>query len=619
MAALTSALNAVSPKCVELGWTVFWQSIVLVSFVAAVVALTLRRSSPALRFWVWQVLAIKLLVMPFWTHAVPLAWTSTVASQGSVGAQVPAAIPGSATEAEGEPHVPQVQREMHSTANAGGSRHAAKPPTLAWQSWLILAWGAVVLAQGARLAREHVRLTRSIRRAVPANEALLQEVSEAAQRIGLNRLPRVVVAITEHSPFVCGIRHPVLVIPAELVTILGVSQRQQVLLHELAHLRRHDLVWGWIGQCVRSLYFFHPAAHWLAYRLRLESELACDQWAMGISGQGPAEYASTLLSVMAHGPKASRMTAAAASAAGHPQLSTFWKRRLAMLPSLNRAALRPSGRALAVVVVLGLAVLSVPTLRLASVLLGSPPADGPAEGGAESSVASAAVDNATAQPVGGKDVVDERAPEFLPRPSKQEERIEKALEKPVDVNFADTPLEEAIVSLMESADLPHYIDRTALAENGVALDDRITLKLKATPLESVLRLLLNPAQLDFFPKNDVLMITTADRACDALITRTYPIRDLYPEEGKEAGKPAEPAPAADARPGRRSKVNELMNALTSTIQPDSWEELSGPGCLTYVSATGSLVIRQTRPVHREIVQLLRDLRAAKRVGSVAAK
>jgi hypothetical protein len=67
-----------------------------------------------------------------------------------------------------------------------------------------------------------------------------------------------------------------------------------------------------------------------------------------------------------------------------------------------------------------------------------------------------------------------------------------------------------------------------------------------------------------------------------------------------------------------TRFTNLINAITSTVQPDSWEDLSGPGSVIAVAATNSLVIRQTRSVHREVLQLLRDLRAAKRVPQPAS-
>jgi beta-lactamase regulating signal transducer with metallopeptidase domain len=82
--------------------------------------------------------------------------------------------------------------------------------------------------------------------------------------------------------------------------------------HELAHIKRRDLVWGWIPEVARMVYFFHPVAHWTAARIRLERELACDQVAMHQSGRGPAEYAQTLVRVLGAGPRTSAFRTSAA-------------------------------------------------------------------------------------------------------------------------------------------------------------------------------------------------------------------------------------------------------------------------------------------------------------------
>ena len=53
------------------------------------------------------------------------------------------------------------------------------------------------------------------------------------------------------------------------------------------------------------------------------------------------------------------------------------------------------------------------------------------------------------------------------------------------------------------------------------------MKLKGARLEGVLNLILKPVQLAFLPENDVLVITTAAKAAENRITRTYPVSDLY--------------------------------------------------------------------------------------------
>jgi beta-lactamase regulating signal transducer with metallopeptidase domain len=98
---------------------------------------------------------------------------------------------------------------------------------------------------------------------------------------------------------VCGLWRRTLVLPHDLLAALTPDQLRQVLLHELAHIRRGDLLWGWLPEIARMVWFFHPVSYWVGSRIRLERELACDQLAMALSGQNAATYAETLVRVVA--------------------------------------------------------------------------------------------------------------------------------------------------------------------------------------------------------------------------------------------------------------------------------------------------------------------------------
>ncbi len=71
------------------------------------------------------------------------------------------------------------------------------------------------------------------------------------------------------------------------------DERRAVLAHELAHVRRGDFAAGVAAQLAVALHFYHPLAHWLAARLRLEQELAADAWGARLSGGKPS-YLATL-------------------------------------------------------------------------------------------------------------------------------------------------------------------------------------------------------------------------------------------------------------------------------------------------------------------------------------
>lgn len=146
--------------------------------------------------------------------------------------------------------------------------------------------------------------------------ALLGLRDDLADQLKLVQCPTIVTAEYDGSPFVCGVRSPALVLPRGVTDELDLDQFRQVLAHELAHVRRRDLVWGWIAETARILYFFHPVAHWVSYRVRLERELACDQIAMHLSGFDAGSYAETLVQVASRASEPSLLKAAANASAG---------------------------------------------------------------------------------------------------------------------------------------------------------------------------------------------------------------------------------------------------------------------------------------------------------------
>ena len=266
-----------------------WQSAILVAL-AAVVAWLLRRSSPVVRYWLWQIVAVKLLVMPFWVLYVPLpTWADRPVEQSATLQPVAAPV---------ETPIGSALRDPTALAESPGgevampSRSPWQPlAAVTWQAWLLLAWSAAVLWQLARLVGQRFRLARLLRQGAAADADLAGLVTELAGRLGLRRVPAAVVVAGDCPLFVCGLWRPRLVLPRRLMESLDSSQRRQVILHELAHVKRRDLAWGWPVEIARIVYFFHPLVYWVARQLRLERELACDQLAMAHSGHPPAEYA----------------------------------------------------------------------------------------------------------------------------------------------------------------------------------------------------------------------------------------------------------------------------------------------------------------------------------------
>jgi beta-lactamase regulating signal transducer with metallopeptidase domain len=305
-------LNSWSAAWVALLWAIVWQSMLLAGAVA-VVCFLLRRAAPGVRYWLWQIVVLKLLLMPFWTLAVPVP--ALVKDAQRAGPAI--------AEDRGSGDGPRASLpilfapEPAVALPAGNAREPLRPlwfEQVAWQAWLLLAWLLLVFVQGGRLLRQRYRLGCFLRQATPATDpALVMLLRDLAGQLGLRRVPRILLTAGDGSPFVCGLWRSALVLPRTLLAALDQAQLRQVLLHELAHLQRRDLFWCWIPELARIVYFFHPVVHWACYHIRLERELACDQIAMRLSGHDAADYAETLIQVVAHASQPAVLKAAAAS------------------------------------------------------------------------------------------------------------------------------------------------------------------------------------------------------------------------------------------------------------------------------------------------------------------
>ena len=115
----------------------------------------------------------------------------------------------------------------------------------------------------------------------------------------------------------------------------------------------------------------------------------------------------------------------------------------------------------------------------------------------------------------------------LANPGSKEQKIYAALDEPVSrFEFNETPLREVIAQLRDAHGIPVELDQKALEEAGVDLDTPITQNLSGISLRSALRLLLGNIDLTYLVKNEVLLITTKEKAQENLVVKVYPVADL---------------------------------------------------------------------------------------------
>jgi beta-lactamase regulating signal transducer with metallopeptidase domain len=296
----------------------------VVLVLAAVVTVFLRRSPASLRHFVWTLACGGVLALPLASALLP-NWSLA----GWPRLDVPVAFDAEQLAPQAPKQDPKPAPPVVPTA------HATVPPTSAavetepvrwrltpdWTTLVFPVWlgGAlavlILLAVGLARIMWLDRVTRPVE-----DEAWLILVDELSLELGLTRHVRLLQAQGPAMPMTWGIRRPAILLPAEADNWTA-ERRRDVLLHELAHVKRHDFLIQLIARVACAVYWFHPLVWLAATRLREERERACDDHVLR-AGATPSEYASHLLEI-ARGLRAARATSLASVAMARPaQLAT---------------------------------------------------------------------------------------------------------------------------------------------------------------------------------------------------------------------------------------------------------------------------------------------------------
>ncbi len=114
-----------------------------------------------------------------------------------------------------------------------------------------------------------------------------------ARSLGVGR-SRLLVLTGVASPATFGWIRPTILLP-ETCLEQDHSGLEDILRHELHHVRRLDFLWNGIALACRALVFFHPAAWYAVHRMQFERELACDLAVVSGSPKQRARYAECLI------------------------------------------------------------------------------------------------------------------------------------------------------------------------------------------------------------------------------------------------------------------------------------------------------------------------------------
>jgi len=183
-----------------------------------------------------------------------------------------------------------------------------------------------------------IRGGQRLRRASQAidDASLLSLLQNQVQRLGMKWTPVIATCSRVSGPVVVGIFKPMILLPPALLSGMSAQELEAVLAHELAHIRRHDLIINLFQRLIEAVLFFHPAIWYVSRRVSAERENCCDDLVMK-NGCDRLTYAQALLRAAEltqstrHG---GLQSATALAATGH-NLSEFKRRLLRVVGQPN--------------------------------------------------------------------------------------------------------------------------------------------------------------------------------------------------------------------------------------------------------------------------------------------
>ena len=171
---------------------------------------------------------------------------------------------------------------------------------VSWPTALFAAWLAGVLCLGGGVVVGSIRLHRRLAQLTPITDPnLLGSLRDYRQALGVDTELPLAESPEMATPALYGFLKPRLLLPSDFMGRFSANERRFILLHELAHVKRRDILFNWLVAGLQIAHWFNPLIWFGFARWRADRELACDELALEAAGPGHnREYGETILRLL---------------------------------------------------------------------------------------------------------------------------------------------------------------------------------------------------------------------------------------------------------------------------------------------------------------------------------
>ena len=285
-------------------WTISWQITILFVLIG-LISLISRKASPNFRYWLWCIILLR-LCLPI-ELKLPIGmgeriWQTVITVPYLINEEV--ANENISTPAQSVPISPSSSSEITSAVLSSPDQvnipdeSIVSNPDLSFEEITTVIWALAVLIIMMFLIMRAVYIYNSLKESeVIENPELVRLLKRLCIELGIRQSVELHYLDFKriNGPLAVGIFRPKVYLPRCMAEKWEAKDIEPLLVHELAHIKRFDIIINWIQNIVQVFYFFHPLVWYSNLKIRKIREDICDDMAIGHSQGDRTIYTERML------------------------------------------------------------------------------------------------------------------------------------------------------------------------------------------------------------------------------------------------------------------------------------------------------------------------------------
>lgn len=124
----------------------------------------------------------------------------------------------------------------------------------------------------------------------------IESLNNCRQKMYINKHVEIISTDIVKSPAIFGFIHPKILMPSNINEVVSQEQLSCIIFHELAHLKRRDMLVDFIVSILKIMHWFNPILWYAFFKMEQDKELACDEMALNYCNC--SKYGYTIITLL---------------------------------------------------------------------------------------------------------------------------------------------------------------------------------------------------------------------------------------------------------------------------------------------------------------------------------